>query len=175
MSLLTGGLDAMAPSNQCTQFDALPWFVRSGRRDNSYWRRGDSQFGSRNKYVTLWPGSGFMSGDRSEGFCMLGQDCCEQDQWGPIQRASRGNGAQKFIMGSCKDSGGSPVSGATVQCFLTANDNLVSEVTSNTNGTYEAPTVYPGAAHYLVAYRPGSPAIAGTTVNTLTGTNRDGT
>jgi hypothetical protein len=92
-----------------------------------------------------------------------------------MQRASRGNGATKFIMGNCKDAGGSPVSGAVVQCFLTVTDQIVSEVTSQTDGSYEAPTVYPGAAHYLVAYRPGSPDIAGTTVNTLTPTNRDGT
>ena len=32
-----------------------------------------------------------------------------------------------------------------------------------------------GTQHYLVAYKPGSPDTAGTTVNTLTPTNVDGT
>lgn len=173
-TMLMGGMDSRMGGFQTTLLD-LSWHLRAGRRSFSYRSRQDSGFGSRNKFVTLWPPSGFMSGDRAEGFCLFGQDMADTDWWSPNQRAARGNGAQKFIMGSCKDSGGSPVSGAVVQCFLTANDTLVSEVTSNTNGTYEAPTVYPGAAHYLVAYRPGSPDIAGTTVNTLTGTNRDGT
>ncbi len=107
--------------------------------------------------------------------CLFGQDIADTDWWSPNQRSARGNGATKFIMGQCKDSGGSGVSGATVQCFLTATDALVSETTADTYGNYEAPTVYPGAAHYLVAYRAGSPDITGATVNTLTPTNRDGT
>lgn len=175
MSLFLGGLAAMTPQNQCTQLDALPWFIRSSRRDMSYWRRGDSQFGSRCKYVTIWPASGFMSGDRSAGFCMFGQDMAECDWWSPLQRVARGNGATKFIRGVCKDSGGNTVSGAIVQGFLTATDAYVGETACDSYGNYELGTPYPGAAHYLVAYRAGSPDISGTTVNTLLPTNRDGT
>jgi hypothetical protein len=173
-TMLLGGNDARRAGFQSSLLDDS-WHIRAGKRDWSYRRRGDSQFGARNKYITLWPASGFMSGDRSSGFCLFGQDCAEFDAWSPSQRASRGNGQTKFIMGQCKDSGGSGVSGATVQCFLTATDALVSEITADTYGNYEAPTVYPGAAHYLVAYRAGSPDITGATVNTLTPTNRDGT
>lgn len=152
------------------------WYVRAGRRDMSHTRRGESQFGSRFAWYTLWPSSGFMSGDRSSGYAQIGQDCCEADWWSPWQRANRGNGATKFIMGTCKDSVGNTVSGAIVQGFLTSNDQYIGETTSNTNGDYELSTPYPSpATHYLVAYRPGSPDIAGTTVNTLTGTNRNGT
>lgn len=170
---LMGGTAALMPQFQTSLLD-VSWHLRAHRRSFSYRRRQDSGFGSRNRYVTLWPPSGFMSGDRSGGF-LFGQDIADTDWWSPNQRACRGDGATKFIMGQCKDSGGSPVSGAVVQCFLTAGDVLASETTSNTDGSYEARTPYPGQAHYLVAYRPGSPDIAGTTVNTLTPTNRDGT
>jgi hypothetical protein len=95
--------------------------------------------------------------------------------WGEWQKGGRGNGSVKFIMGQCFDAGSLGVSGAIVQGFLTANDQIVGETTADSNGRYELGTPYPGAQHYLVAYRAGSPDICGTTVNTLTPTNRDGT
>lgn len=177
MTLLTGGLDAMQPRNQCAQLDALSWFVRSGRRDMSYWRRGDTQFGARMRYYTLWPRTMALCGDVTMPMDLFGQ-CGESSlsgRWSPVQRASRGNGATKFIRGVCKDSGGNTVSGAVVQGFLTATDTFVNETACDSFGNYELGTPYPGVAHYLVAYRAGSPDIAGTTVNTLTPTNRDGT
>lgn len=171
---LLGGKDARMPFWQTSRLD-VTWTLRAGRRDFSYQRRNDSGLGSRYRFATLWPKSGFMSGDRSSGFCLFGQDIAEHRWWSPMQRAGRGNGNVKYILGQCKDGSSNPVSGAAVQCFLTASDLLVSETTSNTDGSYEAPSVYPGQAHYLVAYRPGSPDITGATVNTLTPTNRDGT
>lgn len=87
-----------------------------------------------------------------------------------------GNATQNFIMGRCLDGDGNGVSGATVQAFRTADDAVVRETTADANGYYEAGTPEPvGTAHYLVAYRSGVPDIAGTTVNTLTATKRDGT
>ena len=63
-----------------------------------------------------------------------------------------------------------------VQGFLTETDALVRETTADSNGRYELGTEYASPTqHYLVAYSAGSPDIAGTTVNTLTATNRDGT
>ena len=117
-----------------------------------------------------------MRGDASvSGYSLFGQDCADFDAWSPWQRAMRGNGALKFIMGVCKDSNGATVSGAVVQGFLTATDTFVRETTCGSLGEYELGTEYPSTNHYLVAYRAGSPDIAGTTVNTLQGTNRDGT
>ena len=154
--------------------DARYWWVRSGRRDMSYWRRQASQYGSRMRFFTLWPSSGFMSGDRSPGYCLIGQDMCEIGSWSPPQRAERGNGAMKFIRGTTKTDAGTPLGGVVVQCFLTATDQFVSESASDSNGQYEVGTVYPGQQHYLVAYNQ-SGNTAGTTVNTLLPTNRDGT
>jgi protocatechuate 3,4-dioxygenase beta subunit len=116
-----------------------------------------------------------MSGDRSPGYCYSNQDAVVYGAWSSTQRASRGNGSTKFIQGVCKDSNNNTVSGAIVQGFITATDIYVGETTCDSNGNYELGTVYPATSHYLVAYRAGSPDIAGTTVNTLTPTNRDGT
>jgi hypothetical protein len=78
-------------------------------------------------------------------------------------------------MGKCKDSVNAGVSGAIVQGFITATDAYVGETTADSLGNYELGTPYPATNHYLVAYRAGSPDIAGTTVNTLQPTNKDGT
>lgn len=170
---LTGGKDARMPKFQTSLLD-VSWHLRAGRRSFSYQRRQDSGFGARSKFITLWPPSGFMSGDRAEGFCLFGQDIADTDWWSPNQRASRGNGATKFILGQCKDANGDGVSGAVVQGFVTATDSYVGETQCDSYGNYELGTVNPGVPHYLVAYRAGAPDIAGTTVNTLQPTNRDG-
>jgi hypothetical protein len=74
-----------------------------------------------------------------------------------------------------KDSVGTPVANAIVQGFVTSTDAYVGEVTSGEDGTYTLGTeTVAGVAHYLVAYKAGSPDVAGTTVNTLTSTNVDG-
>ncbi|MGL6183242.1 MAG: carboxypeptidase-like regulatory domain-containing protein [Aestuariivirga sp.] len=92
------------------------------------------------------------------------------------RRYGRGSQGLKFIRGRCKDSGGAGISGAVVQGFLTATDAYVGETAADSSGYYEFGTPFPSPAqHYLVAYRSGSPDIAGTTVNTLTPANRDGT
>jgi hypothetical protein len=94
--------------------------------------------------------------------------------WEPFHYGFGGSQSTKFIVGECRDSLGAVVSGAVVQGFLTATDGFVAETTSDANGRYELGTPNPGAQHYIVAYRAGSPDIAGTTVNTLVPTNRDG-
>lgn len=174
MSQFLGTLDARQPNFQTSLLD-LAWYQRAGRLQDSQRVRYECQFGARNKFITLWPVSMQMSGDLSPGFSQIGQDASGVASWAPMQRSSRGNGASKFIMGQCKDSGGNGVSGATVQGFLTGSDKYIGETTADSLGNYELQSVYPATAHYLVAYRAGSPDIAGTTVNTLTPTNRDGT
>ena len=41
--------------------------------------------------------------------------------------------------------------------------------TSDANGYYEFRTAIPAELYYVVAYKAGAPDVAGTTVNTLTG------
>jgi hypothetical protein len=56
-----------------------------------------------------------------------------------------------------------------VELFDTARDVMMQRTTSDVNGAYEF-SVSPQLTFYLVAYKAGSPDVAGTTVNTLTGT-----
>ena len=172
MSRFLGLLDALRPTMQQNIHDET-WVVRSGRRDFSHTRRGESKFGSRGNFWTLWSRPQMFSGDLSGGYC-IEDGSNGYGEWSPNQRASRGNGAVKFIMGRCLDADGNGVSGAIVQGFLTDSDVFVGQIGAGSDGSYQLGTPYPGTNHYLVAYRAGSPDIAGTTVNTLQGTNTDG-
>jgi hypothetical protein len=83
----------------------------------------------------------------------------------------RGNGrAAQFTAGYTYNSSGGIIGGAIVQIFRAADDLYVGQVSSNDQGWYQAWSVYPGQQHYFVAYSPGAPDVAGTTVNTLTPT-----
>lgn len=172
MTMFMGQLDAMQPDYQGSILD-LSWHVRAGRVDFSYRRRGESQYGARNRFVTLWPPSRMLSGDPSVPMSGFVQD--QNDRWSPYQRAARGNGTLKFIMGKCVDNAGTPVPNAIVQGFRTSNDQFLRETPADAFGNYEVGSEYLGENHYLVAYKAGSPDIFGTTVNTLQPTNRDGT
>lgn len=127
-----------------------------------------------------WPssrGMGFYSDPAAPSSMIFGGDecCAAPGDFEPWRFGNQGTQSLKFIMGTCKDSVGGTVSGAIVQGFITATDAFVGETTADSNGRYELGTPNPGTQHYLVAYRAGAPDIAGTTVNTLTPTNRDGT
>lgn len=70
------------------------------------------------------------------------------------------------ITGITKDSSGNPLGSCVVQLFRTVDDLIISEVISDGSGNYILyPTV--GGPFYIVAYKTGSPDVAGTTVNTL--------
>lgn len=74
-----------------------------------------------------------------------------------------------YIAGVTKDSTGTPLGGCTVQLFRTWNGELVRQTISDGSGNYTltAPGTGP---FYVMAYKAGSPDVAGTTVNTLQGT-----
>lgn len=73
----------------------------------------------------------------------------------------------KKIIGMTLDSTGAPLGSCIVQGYLTATDAFVGQMTSDSGGYYELPTAYSGQNHYIVAYKAGSPDVAGTSVNTL--------
>jgi hypothetical protein len=71
------------------------------------------------------------------------------------------------IVGATMDSASSPLAGCTVQLFRTVDDAFIAETISDGSGNYVlTPTV--SGPFYVVAYKAGSPDVAGTTVNTLT-------
>lgn len=76
-------------------------------------------------------------------------------------------GAQfKKIIGITRDASGAPLGSCTVQGFLTSDDSYQGQCTSDAGGYFEFCTKQTGA-HYLVAYRTGSPDVTGATANTL--------
>ena|SRR6266704_3044924 len=70
------------------------------------------------------------------------------------------------ISGVTRDSLGNALGNCTVQLFYTATNILAAQTQSDASGNY-AFSIGPSQACYIVAYLPGSPDVAGTTVNTL--------
>jgi hypothetical protein len=73
------------------------------------------------------------------------------------------------IAGITRDSSGAALPSCTVHLFLTSTDAETNEVTSGTDGTYTFTGASPALNQYAVAYKSGSPDVAGTTRNDLTG------
>lgn len=117
-------------------------------------------------HVPLWRRSQFISGG-DPTVAVLGLDAGNS---GLIEISPYGETSVYrpwFIRGRCLDQSSAPVAGAIVQGFLTSNDLFVAETVADDSGYYQLGTPYFGLNHFLVAYKPGSPDIAGTTVNTL--------
>lgn len=139
--------------------------------------RGPRTWNDPNKWFSLWSygcrvGAGAPIGTDGAGW----YDLSMRDLYEPYSCDGAGTQTKRFIKGITKDSVGAVVANAIVQGFVTSTDAYVGEVTSGEDGTYTLGTeTIAGVQHYLVAYKAGSPDIAGTTVNTLTSTNVDGT
>ena len=73
------------------------------------------------------------------------------------------------ISGVTKYSAGAVLGSCSVELVRTDNDFSVSRLTSAADGTFTFRNATPSKTHYIVAYKSGSPDVAGTTVNTLTG------
>jgi len=110
-----------------------------------------------NKYENglLWPNS------RGDGLVS------SAITWGRINSGFGGGQQQKKIIGITRDQGGAVLGNCTVHGFVTEKDVFVGQMVSDSGGYFEFCSQYPATNHYLVAYKAGSPDIAGTTVNTL--------
>lgn len=74
------------------------------------------------------------------------------------------------ISGTTRDSTGAALGGCAVDWFNTADDVKLGSTTSDADGLFEFRGAgQPPNAYYLVAYKAGSPDLAGTTANTLVG------
>lgn len=71
------------------------------------------------------------------------------------------------VRGVTKDSTSTPLGGVTVSLFLTSTNALLGTTVSDGSGNYDFPLFTPVGPFYVVAYKAGSPDVAGTTVNTL--------
>jgi hypothetical protein len=125
-----------------------------------------------------WPSSsGFLTDPATPTCLMMDQDigtgspfCYE-----PWTQGIAGCQSTKSIRGTCKRSTGEPLGGSIVKGFRTSDNLPVGQTTCDDQGHYElACPNTPTDQHYLMAYY-ASGNLAGTTVNTLVPTWRDGT
>lgn len=79
------------------------------------------------------------------------------------------------IYGVTKTGVGAALGDCTVDLFRTRGDVFVETTISDGAGNYSFTVVNPNDAYYIVAYKSGSPDLAGTTLQTLGGTLPDGT
>ena len=168
----TGGGFSHQPGTHHFHFkdQYFPKWDRGGARSPRTWR-------DRNQWTSLWSfgcrvGYGMPSGNDG---ATTNRDMTAGDGYEPFSCDGEGTQTKRFIRGTCVDASEVPVANATVQAFRTSDDFYAGEGVSLDDGTYYVGVEQAlGVAHYLVAYKPGSPDIAGTTVNTLTPTNVDG-
>lgn len=114
----------------------------------------------------LW-GKSRMGADNSAGM-LFNVDNQSSGRYEPDVVDVFGGQQMLKLRGVTRDSTGAPLGSCIVQGFVTATDAYVGQCTSDSGGYYELPTSHAGAQHYIVAYRAGSPDVAGTSVNTLT-------
>ena len=139
--------------------------------------RAPKTWKDKNRWYSLWSFGCRVGGGDLEGYGLSGQGSLSSiDLFEPYSCDGEGTQTKRFIKGTVVDASDVAVSGAIVQGFVTSTDTYVGEVQSRTDGSYDLGVeTIAGVQHYLVAYKPGSPDTAGTTVNTLTSTNVDGT
>lgn len=113
----------------------------------------------------FWPRSSFTGRDVGATWGAMSMEARHQD-WEYNYGYASGRSAPKVITGIARDSGGSPLGGATVSLYNTATGLLVETVTADAGG-YFTVTDPNNVACFVVAYKPGSPDVCGTTVNTL--------
>jgi hypothetical protein len=111
----------------------------------------------------LWYSSRMMGGDPTVPMCF---NPLVNGKWSTFPMEG-GNQTMNKLVGITRDSSGNILGSAIVKVFLTATDQELRQVTSDAGGYFELPSEYAGSNHYLVAYKAGSPDVAGTTVNTL--------
>jgi len=73
------------------------------------------------------------------------------------------------ITGVTRDSTGAALGSCVVDLFRTVDDSVAGRTVSDASGNYKIEAT-PALTHYAVAYKAGSPDVAGTTVNTLVST-----
>lgn len=142
-----------------------------------YQRRAPRTWKDRNRWYSLWSyGCRASGGAEISGLDGGNGSLSMRDLYEPYSCDGEGTQSRNFLRGTCKDSVSAIVANATVQAFVTATDVYAGEGVSLSDGTYYVGVEQlKSTAMYLVAYKPGSPDIAGTTVNTLLPTNVDGT
>lgn len=97
---------------------------------------------------------------------LSGRTVINRGQVGTVVYRSPGAYVNYSITGVTKDSTGAVLPNCKVELFITARDVAIAERVSDASGNFafDMPGTGP---FYIVAYKAGSPDVAGTTVNTL--------
>lgn len=127
----------------------------------TFFTHGDRQY----EDALLWPRSRLTGPDANSGNFTV--DNQTSGRWGPDLTQNLGARSSLFLAGTTRDSNGDPLASVTVDAFLTATDVKVGSTVSDSGGYFAVPSPFSGQAHYLVAYKPGSPDVSGTSVDTL--------
>ncbi len=148
-----------------------PGYQESWHEPRWSWQaRSPKTWRDKQRFVSMWSWGCRVagSGGGTDGDPLVGRGLHSGNGYEPFSCDGEGSQFKNRIVGTCLDSSDVPVAGAIVQGFVTATDAYVGEVQSNTDGVYILMTErLTSTPHYLVAYKPGSPDTAGTTVNTL--------
>lgn len=155
-----------------------PAFVESRHEPRWQWQcRAPKTWRDPNRWYSRWSfGCRIGIGEPVGSDGVTARDLSCADLFEPFSCDGPGQQSLKFIKGQCVDASDAPLSGVNVQAFRTTDDAFAGYgVQSREDGSYDLATNFPGVAHYIVAYLPGSPDRAGTTVNTLVPANIDGT
>lgn len=137
----------------------------------SYQKRSMRSTNDRVGWRSLWPNIGMIDGI---GAAVLGDNL--DGSYEPFSCIGGGTQSVNFLNGLCVDNVANPAAGANVQGFVTATDTFLGQVQTQEDGSYVLGIQASKAtACYIVAYKAGTPDIAGTSVNTLLPTNVDGT
>jgi hypothetical protein len=142
--------------------------------------RAPKTWKDKNRWYSLWSFGcrvGYGSPSGSDGAAPIGGlDLTSPDLFEPFSCDGEGSPKLVFIKGTAVDTSDVALSGVNLQAFRTSDDAFAGyEVQSREDGSYDLPTNFPSVNHYVVAYLAGSPDRGGTTLNTLTPTNIDGT
>jgi hypothetical protein len=121
----------------------------------------------------LWPNSRWLNlGDAtSDPNCPAILSLEDYWEWPAMNDLKSGKRWRQLyhVSGQCKDSGGNSLGPCIVDLFKTSDDTKVDTCVTDDSGNYRVYATE-NVAHYCVAYKTGSPDVAGATVNTLTGT-----
>lgn len=157
-----------------------PALVENRHEPRWQWQcRAPKTWKDKNRWYSLWSfGCRIGCGDaNNDGAAPIGgRGLADPDLFEPFSCDGEGTQTLKFIKGMAVDTSDAGLSGAVLHAFRTSDDAFAGyEVESRTDGSYDLATNFPGVAHYVVAYLPGSPDRTGATVNTLVPANIDGT
>jgi len=127
----------------------------------------------------LWGGPGFLnqlkgssplSNIQDDDICMVIRGASPQSGSGILYPIVTKRGIQQYqISGVTRDASSNALAGCRVELFTTVDDVPRATQISDAGGNYSFLVPSNGYQYYIVAYLPGSPDRAGTTVNTLIG------